>query len=180
MLQIEIPESEFYDERLEEFITTKATVLRLEHSLVSVSKWESKWRKPFLDPRNKKTEEEAVDYVRCMTLNQQVDPKLYLALTPENMEAINKYINEEQTATWFSNEDKPPNRDIVTSELIYYWMCAAQIPWEAQKWHLSRLLTLIRIASIKNAPEKKMSKSQILSRNRALNAARRKKYHTKG
>ena len=179
MLQITIPEIEMYDELNEEFIEIPETVLRLEHSLVSVSKWEAKWKKPFLDQKPK-TDAETRDYVRCITLTQNVDTKVYLGLGHDQMEQINQYINTEQTATWFSKDAKPPSREIVTSELLYYVMCAYQIPWEAQKWHLSRLLTLIRIASIKNQPEKKMPKNAVLSRNRALNAARRKKHHTKG
>lgn len=181
MLEVEIPGIEFFDEANEEFIETAPVTLRLEHSLVSISKWEAKWRKPFLDRGKIKTDEMARDYVKCMTLNQHVDPKVYSAITPQVMSQINDYINLEMTATWFNEEgNKPPSREIVTSELIYYWMTAYQIPWEAQKWHLSRLMTLIRIANIKNAPEKKMSKNAVMSRNRALNAARRKKHHSKG
>lgn len=180
MLLIEVPETEFFDENAEEFVYVKGVTLRLEHSLISVSKWETKWRKPFLS-RNAMTDEQTRDYIRCMTLNQQVDPKIYTALTPAMIEKVNEYINANLTATWFTEvENKPPSREVVTSELIYYWMCAYQIPWEAQKWHLSRLMTLIRIANIKNAPEKKMPKNAIMSRNRALNAARRAKHHTKG
>ena len=180
MLQVEVPAVEFYDEAREEFVSSDAVVLRLEHSLVSVSKWESKWKKPFL-VKDPKTDEEARDYVRCMTLNQHVDPNVYYALDAKQMQEINDYINAELTATWFSDANsKPPSREVVTSELLYYYMVGYQIPWEAQKWHLSRLLVLIRIATIKNQPEKKMSKNAVMSRNRALNAARRKKHHTKG
>ena len=179
MLQIEIPSVELYDDISEEFFSIKGTSLRLEHSLVSISKWEAKWKKPFLNERELKTTEQSIDYVRCMTLNQNVNPKVYYGLTKGNMDEINNYINSDMTATWF-NESKTTSREIVTSELIYYWMVAYNIPWEAQKWHLSRLLTLIRICNIKNAPPKKMSKSAILRQNKQLNQARRKALHSRG
>lgn len=180
MLKIEIPSAELYDEDREEFITVKKTTLRLEHSLVSVSKWESTWKKPFLDGKNKKTPEETIDYIRCMTLDQNVDPNVYLAIPSSEIEKINAYISDEKTATWFNEPNKSPSHEIVTSELIYYWMTAYQIPFECQKWHLSRLMALIRICNIKNAPDKKMSKSSILAKNKQINAARRKAMHTKG
>ena len=181
MLQIVVPGKEMINEDTYEFISTKETVLRLEHSLVSISKWESKWKKPFLDNKTKKTYEESIDYIRCMTLNQNIDPLIYYNLTADNFKKINEYIDSERTATWFREDSvKKPNFEIVTSELIYYWMTAHNIPFECQKWHLSRLLTLIRICNIKNSSEKKMSKAATLSRNRSLNAARRKAMHTKG
>lgn len=181
MLQIEIPDQEFFDERTSEFVTIKGTTLRLEHSLVSVAKWETKWKKAFLDPRRKATYEESIDYVRCMTLNQNVNPDVYRGITAEQFGKINEYINSELTATTFSNIRGGNSRQVVTSELVYYWMVAYQIPFECQKWHLSRLLTLIQICNIKNDPHpKKMSKNAILKQNASLNAARRAKLHTKG
>ena len=180
MLLLEIPETEFYDEVNNEFIYTDPIVLRLEHSLVSISKWETKWRKPFLT-KTPKTDAETRDYIRCMTLNQHVDQKVYRSLTADMIKKVNDYINLELTATTFSDNKKViPSREVVTSEVIYYMMCAYQIPWEAQKWHLSRLLTLIRIANIKNSPDKKMSKSEIMRRNRELNEARKKRLGTRG
>lgn len=179
MLRIEIPATELYDEEKEEFITIKKTSLRLEHSLVSVSKWEMKWKKPFLDKNTKLTTKQSLDYLRCMTLDQNVDPMVYYGVNSEIMEQVNEYIGSELTATWFSNTERPSN-EVVTSELIYYMMVAYNIPWEAQKWHLSRLLTLIRICNVKNAPPKKMSKNEILRRNRELNEQRRKRLHSKG
>ena len=179
MLTITIPGVELWDERTSEFVTTKEQTLHLEHSLVSVSKWESKWCKPFLS-KEQKTFEESADYVRCMTITQNVDPNVYKCLTDENMRQVNAYIEAPMTATTFSNDKKAPNREIVTSELIYYWMIASQIPSEYQKWHLNRLLTLINVCNIKNTPSKKMSKKDIMSRNRALNEARRKRLNTKG
>ena len=180
MLQITVPERELWDEINEEFISIKETTLQLEHSLVSLSKWESKWCKPFLTAQDK-TMEETIDYVKCMTLTQKVNPVVYRCLTNENMEAINQYITSPMTATTF-NEDKngKRNREQVTAEIIYYWMIALNIPFECQKWHLNRLLTLIRVCNIKNQPPKKMSRQEIMSRNAALNAARRKRLNSKG
>lgn len=180
MLQITIPSTEFWDEQKEEFVYTKEKTLQLEHSLVSISKWESKWNKSFLSSKEKTTEE-IIDYIRCMTITQNVDPEIYTRLSNRTIQQIYDYINAPMTATVFSDTGrKGGNRDIITSELIYYWMIALNIPFECQKWHLNRLLTLIRVCEIKNAPPKKMSKRETMSRNAALNAARRKKYNTKG
>lgn len=180
MLKIVVPAGEMYDEKKEEFISIKEQTLQLEHSLVSLSKWESKWHKPFLD-KKEKTFEETIDYIRCMTLTQNVDPKVYNFLTRENVEEINKYIENPMTATTFSdNANGKNNREIVTSELVYYWMIALNIPFECQKWHLNRLITLVRVCNVKNQPPKKMSKREIMNRNAALNAARRKQLNSKG
>lgn len=180
MLTITIPATEMWDEKNEKFIDIKECRLQLEHSLVSLSKWESKWCKPFLFT-NDKTAEEIMDYVRCMTLTTNVSPEVYYGLTSENIKAINSYIEAPMTATHFGSEQNGSGkREVVTSELIYYWMIALNIPFECQKWHLNRLLTLIRICNIKNQPAKKMSRKEIMSRNAALNAARRKQLGTKG
>jgi hypothetical protein len=180
MLQITIPAVELWDERKLEFVYTKEQPLCLEHSLVSVSKWESKWQKPFLSKEDM-TWEETVDYIKCMTLTQNVDPKVYNYLTNKNMDQINEYINSSMTATWFSEDKKSKsNNEAITNELIYYWMIALNIPIKCEKWHLNRLLTLIRVCSVKNQPPKKMSKRELMSRNRALNAARRKQLNSKG
>lgn len=181
MLQIKIPLSqEGWDEQKQEFVEPKVQVLQLEHSLVSLSKWESKWCKPFLSKSNK-TSEEILDYIKCMTVTQNVKPEVYDHLTRENIDQINAYIEAPMTATTFTDDKTGKNsREIVTSELIYYWMIALQIPPEYQKWHLNRLLTLIRVCNVKNAPPKKMSKRDIMSRNAQLNAARRKQLNTKG
>ena len=180
MLYITIPSCEMYDESTEEFVYAKEQTLQLEHSLVSLSKWESKWCKPFLSKQDK-TMEETIDYVRCMTVNQISDPTVYSRLTIDNLNSINEYIGSPMTATTFSNTPKGGSSgEQVTSELIYYWMIALNIPFECQKWHLNRLLTLIRVCEVKNQPPKKMSKREIMSRNAALNAARRKKLGTKG
>lgn len=182
MLTIVIPEQDLFDERTNSFIPIRKQKLQLEHSLVSISKWESKWHKPFLG-KDKKTTEETIDYVRCMTITQNVDPIVYLGLTSDNIRDINAYIDNPMTATWFNKDDqkkKNNSGEVVTSELIYYWMIALQIPPEYQKWHLNRLLTLIQVCNIKNQPAKKMRRQDILARNRSLNEARKAKYHTKG
>lgn len=180
MLQITVPGVELWDEGAQEFIYSKEQTLQLEHSLISLSKWESKWCKPYLD-KKEKTYEEIMDYIRCMTLTPNVKPEVYKCLTEDNMKDIENYINAPMTATYIS-EDKHGrgNREIVTSELIYYWMISLQIPIEFQKWHLNRLITLIRVCNIKNAPPKKMGKRAIMNRNTALNAARRKRLNTRG
>lgn len=180
MLRITVPAAEFFDEIREEFVYTKEVTLQLEHSLVSLSKWESKWNKAFLG-KQEKTDEEILDYVRCMTLTQNVDPEVYTRLSAQNYAAINAYIEAPMTATYFS-EDKQSkgNREVVTSELIYYWMISYNIPVEFQKWHLNRLLTLIRVCNIKNSPPKKRSKRDLMRRNAALNAARRNRLGSKG
>lgn len=180
MLRITVPSKEFFDERTEEFINIPEQTLQLEHSLVSVSKWESKWKKPFLEKKDR-TREETLDYIRCMTLTQNVDPLVYRCLSEQNFKEIADYISDPMTATWFSdNGPKKQSREVVTSELIYYWMITAGIPFECQKWPLGRLLTLIKICGIKSKPEKKMGKKDIYSSNRALNAARRKASGSKG
>lgn len=179
MLEIVIPSIELWNEEKQEFVTVKGTTLKLEHSLVSLSKWESKWCKPFLSKEDK-TPEETLDYIKCMTLTQNVDPNVYQCISNENINKIVTYINEPMTATTFREESKGGSREIITAELIYYWMIALTIPFECQKWHLNRLLTLIRVCNIKNQPPKKMSKREIMSRNASLNAARRKQLNSKG
>ena len=183
MLKITIPAcAEQYDEVNNSFLpATKEKTLSLEHSLVSLSKWEAKWHKAYLS-KEPKTTEEFIDYVRCMTLTQNVDPKVYSALSvmPQLLAKVSAYIDESMTATTFPKGNKPPSREIITSEIIYYWMVSYNIPFECQKWHLSRLLTLINVCNVKNAPQKKMSRKELMSRNRALNAARRKRLNTKG
>lgn len=179
MLQITIPKQELFNDKTQEFISTKETTIQLEHSLVSLSKWEAKWNVPFLG-KGEKTIEQTLDYIKCMTITQNVNPLVYSCLTNKNIEDINNYIDAPMTATTFGQSNQPPNREIVTSEVIYYWMIALNIPMECQKWHLNRLLTLIRVCNIKNTPPKKMSRSEIINRNAALNAARRKKLNSKG
>ena len=180
MLQITIPQTELWDESKQEFVSLKEQTLQLEHSLVSLSKWESKWNKSFLSSREK-TYEETIDYIKCMTLTPNVKPEVYRGLTKSNIEQINKYIEAPMTATSFV-EDKRGigSRATITSELIYYWMIALNIPFECQKWHLNRLLTLIRVCEIKSQPPKKMSSREIMNRNSSLNSARKKQLNTRG
>lgn len=180
MLNIVIPAREYFDENTDTFEYFKETRLWLEHSLVSISKWEAKWNKPFLDMKPKTTEE-CLDYMRCMTITQNVDPLVYSRITADIFKKVNAYIEAPMTATWFNDRKKNGgSREIVTSEVIYYWMFSLNIPMECQKWHLNRLLTLIRVMNLKNAPQKKMSKNEIMSRNRALNAQRRQNLKSKG
>ena len=180
MLRITIPATELWDESKEEFINIKEQTLQLEHSLVSLSKWESKWCKPFLS-KQEKTQEQIIDYVRCMTITQNVNPEIYKYLSRDNLKQINDYIDAPMTATWFSEDkNKKGNNNQITSEIIYYWMIAFNIPFECQKWHLNKLMTLIRVCDIKNQPPKKRSQKEIMNRNAALNAARRKRLNSKG
>lgn len=181
MLRIIIPKSESYDETNNRFIEYPEKELRLEHSLISISKWESKWKKPFLG-KEEMTTEETLDYIKCMTITQNVEPSVYSRLSIKNIEDIKAYINDPMTATWFSKttSNTPGNNSVITSEIIYWQMIALQIPSEYQTWHLNRLLTLIRICAEKNKPDKKMSKSALAKRNRSLNAARRAKLGSRG
>lgn len=186
MLLITVPakeEGELWDEKKQEFIPIKSEkerVLQLEHSLVSLSKWESKWHKAFLT-KEEKTYEETIDYIKCMTLNHNVPDEVYYRLTEENVDSIKKYIEDPMTATVFPNEKKQVGpKETITSDLIYYWMVSLNIPFECQKWHINRLLTLVRVCNLKNQPPKKMSKNALAQRNHALNAARRKRLHTSG
>lgn len=170
-----------WDEEKEEFFACSETTIELEHSLVSISKWESKWHKPFLSKGRYRTNAETRDYIRCMSLTDNVDPEVFSRLTNENIKQVIEYIDNPMTATTI-HEPKTGkrSREIVTSELIYYWMVALNIPFECQYWHLNRLLTLVRVCNVKNQDPKKMSKRDIYSSNAALNAARRKQMHTKG
>jgi len=179
MLEIDISETEMWDESSEQFIRVRPQKLVLEHSLISLNKWESKYMKPFLN--SEKSGEELLDYIKCMTMTPNIDDSVYRCLTSDDIIKINDYINHPMTATTFHDQGKRGGGEkVVTAELIYYWMIALQIPFECQKWHLNKLLTLIRVCNIKSQPPKKMSKNQIMSRNQALNKARRAKLNSKG
>lgn len=180
MIKILVPPTEQWDESKQEFVQSKGGTLVLEHSLISISKWEAKWKKPFLSRENK-TVEEIKDYIKCMTINQ-VPEDIYSFLTQDNVDAIQLYIQDSMTATWFrdDNHRAGSSREQITSELVYYWMIAYNIPFDCEKWHLNRLLTLIRVCNVKSQPEKKRSRKDILSSNAALNAARKKRYGTRG
>ena len=179
MLRLETPSVEIYDEKTGLFATTKKQIISLEHSLVSVSKWESKWKKPFLT-KGAKTREETIDYVRCMVVTPNVDSATITVLANRYMGDIFEYIESEMTATKLRNDTQTTSREIITSEVIYYWMVAFNIPFECEKWHLNRLLTLINVCNIKSSPPKKMSAKDIASRNRELNEARKRKLQTGG
>lgn len=179
MLQLKIKTAEGFDEATSRFVSAEVEVLELEHSLVSLSKWESKWEIPFLGDKPK-TNEQVLDYVIMMFSGTEFSEKLLTKLSDENIREINAYINAKMTATWFREEKQQNTGEIVTSELIYYWMIALGIPFECQHWHLNRLLTLIKVCNVKNAPKKKLSRDEAMSRQRDLNAQRRRELHTKG
>lgn len=182
MKTITIPEIELFDEETETFFYMKETTLVIEHSLVSISKWESKYLKPFLS-QTPKTREETLDYIRIMTITKNIDPEIYKYIPDNILAEVDEYINAPMTATTFTDNKKQHvnKREIITSEIIYYWMIQSNIPIEVcQKWHLNRLLALIKVCSIKNGPQKKMSNREILRNNSSLNAARKAKMHTKG
>ena len=180
MLTILVPETELYDEKKNEFIQIKEQTLVLEHSLVSIAKWESKWKKSYLSSVNK-SYDETIDYIKCMTITKNVNPLIYKSLNKEALSAIEKYINDPMTATYFYDKDeRPSGPNIVTAEVVYYWMIALNIPMECQKWHFNRLITLIKVCNIKSNPGKKMSRREIITRNQALNEERKRKYNTRG
>lgn len=181
MLHIDIPSVEVYDEVNNEFKIRKGASIAMEHSLLSLSKWESKWHKPFLTDYEKSFEE-TIDYYRCMTITQNVDPNVYYNINGSISRRIEAYMSDSMTATTFNN--LPPNGSnsdgFITAEIIYYWMISLGIPFECQKWHLNRLMTLIRVVSAKNAPAKKIPKEELLERQRRLNAERKAKFKTSG
>lgn len=182
MLQVTIPSVELYDEINNEFVVIEGRTLMLEHSLVSLSKWESRWCKPFLS-KEQMTEEESIDYIRCMTITQNVPPEVYTYIPNSIVQEVSEYIAKPMTATWFSEESKrgrKNNSKQVTAELIYHWMFALNIPVKFEKWHLNRLLTLIRVCDLENNPPKNKSRRSILSENAALNMARRQRLKSKG
>jgi hypothetical protein len=180
MLRITVPASDVWDETNEEFVKLKEHSLCLEHSLVSLSKWEATWCKSFLHTKDF-TYEQFIDYIKCMTITQNVSDDVYLRLTNDNVNRIRDYINAPMTATTFSKTPRGGrNNEIVTSELIYYWMIVHNIPKECEKWHLNRLMTLIQVCNVKNSKPKKMSRKQLMSRNAQLNAARREQFNTNG
>ena len=179
MLILQVAGVESFDDDTQEFIAQGGTILELEHSLVSLSKWESLHEKPFLG-KESKTSEEILSYIKCMTLNK-VPREIFLKLNEENIQEIGDYIEAKMTATWFNEQPgEPPSREVITSELVYYWMTMFNIPFECEHWHLNRLFTLIRICNVKQAPPKKMSRAEIAQRNRELNAQRKAQLGTTG
>ena len=179
MLTIRVGAVEAFDDSTQEFVATGGTPIQLEHSLASLSKWESEFEKPFLST-NEKTLDELTFYIKVMTLTPDVPDELYYKLSEKNIEEINAYINKKMTATWFSAATPETTKEIVTAELIYYWMTAFQIPFECQYWHLNRLFTLIRVCSMKHEKPKKMSRAEVARRNRELNEQRKAQLGTRG
>jgi hypothetical protein len=179
MLKIIVGGTDMFDDSSQQFIKQGGTTLELEHSLVSLSKWESEFEKPFLG-RTEKTVDEILAYIKAMVLNK-VPEGIFSELSEENFSEINNYIEAKMTATWFHEAPgAPASRDVITAELIYYWMITFQIPLECERWHLNRLFTLIRVCNIKQAKPKKMSRSEIAARNRELNTRRKEQLGTRG
>lgn len=180
MLTIIVPGIEFFDEEEQEFIEFEETILELEHSLISLSKWESKWEKPFLTDETK-SNEEALSYIECMVVTPEFPPGVISRLSSENLDLVNDYIGAKMTATWFNDSgNAPKNRETITAELIYYWMTVFNIPFECEKWHLSRLFTLIRVCNAKNEKPKDRSPAEIAAERRRLNELRKRELGTTG
>jgi len=181
LLLLKIPKSEYYDEAKNEFVTINEQTLKLEHSLISISKWESKYCKPFLS-KEPKTVEETLYYIECMNTNSRSDPNIYLCINNDMMDEINKYIEAPMTATTVNYPGRGRGKqEQLTSELIYYYMIEAGVPIELEKWHLNRLLILLQVIGIKrDTHSKKMPKGQVMRNNASLNAARRRAMHSKG
>lgn len=182
MLKLHVPEREWFDDATQQFYQFKSYDLMLEHSLLSLSKWEAKWKKPFLDDSSQRTDAEFLDYIRCMTINQGVDQMAYYNLTADLIDQIRKYIEDPMTATTVRRRQnkRPGAKKIVTSELIYSWMIHYGIPFECQKWHLNRLMMLIEVCGVESGGQGKMSKAEIMKENAAINAMRKAKHNTKG
>lgn len=180
-ITVMIPDQELFDQKINRFLTVKGRKLSFEHSLLSISKWESIWHKPYLST-DKKTDEETYSYLACMCLDKDVNPLLFRIMDRESIQKIVSYIDNPMTATTFrEDENKKNKREIITNEIVYYWMTELNIPFDpCQKWHFNHLMTLIKVASIKKQPPKKMGKKEWASQRAALNAQRRAKYHTSG
>lgn len=179
MLSISIPLEEGFNSETDEFEVIREFKLELEHSLVSLSKWEQIHEKPFLGSKDL-TAEEMFDYIKVMSLLPEVPEEVWTHLTDQNVTEISEYINKKMTATWFSDTPGNGSRETITAELIYYWMFSFGIPKECENWHLSKLFTQIRVHSVKNAPEKKMTRAERFAQQRRLNEQRRAAAGSKG
>ncbi len=179
MLTLTVPMKEYFNDATSEFVTVPGRTLRLEHSLVSVSKWESKWEKPFLS-REPMSRAESLDYIRCMTLDEDVDPRVYWALDADMVKQIERYIEAPMTATKIEETHPGSGGSVLTAEVIYYYMVALHIPFSCESWHLNRLLTLIRVCNEKNRPAKPMTQREIMQQNRKLNEKRRRALRSRG
>ena len=187
MIQIVVPKSEVFDNTNQIFRrVTKETTLQLEHSLISLQKWEARWHTPFLVKKGK-TLEQTIDYIRCMCLTPNVKEDVFYCIPKSEMTRIANYIDDPMTATTVTTRGKGPGpkkkNKIVTAEVIYYWMISLNIPNEYRKWHLNQLLMLIRVINAENAsndPNNKRKKHEVLADYRAINEANKKRFNTKG
>lgn len=179
MLELTIPTTKMFNEQTGEITVLGGGTIKLEHSLAAISKWEAIVKKPFLEQESM-TAQQLLLYIKCMS-EDTIDDKILAGITDKNIEDISDYISDSMTATWFKEDHKKTGgKRIVTSELIYYWMATVGIPFECDKWHFNRLMTLIRIAGEEQKPSEKMDKKALAKRNRSLNAARRAKMHSRG
>jgi hypothetical protein len=176
-LQIIIPKQECFNNKTQEFFTFPETKISIEHSLISISRWETKYHKPFLEKMTKKTPEEIIDYIKFMSISKPITDEMISLMTKKDFAEIQEYMSNPSTATTFPNDEKNHNTtgEYISSELIYYWMTVYQIPFECEKWHINRLLTLIKICNRKNQPAKKMNGRELRNKFRATNKARRAK-----
>lgn len=180
MLRITIFGDEFFDETAEQFIYPDAVELEFEHSLVSLSKWESKFEKPFLSETSK-TAEEILAYIEAMIITPNCPPGVLGKLSQANLDEIHAYIESKQTGTTFRDTGKDRGKaEPISAELIYYWMVGFNVPFECQHWHLNRLFSLLRVCSIKQSKPTKMSKSEMAASRRALNQRRLNELNTNG
>lgn len=179
MLRLEVPMAESFDSAKNEFVASTVFVLELEHSLASLSKWEAKFEKAFLG-KQEKSVEEVIEYIRIMVQTPDVPEEVFGHFSPENMSAINDYINAKMTATTINEVPGRSSQEVITAELIYYWMIALNVPFECQHWHLNKLIMLIRVCNVKNKPPRKMSKGEAMRRQRETNAMRRASLGTRG
>lgn len=185
MITITVPKREVFDSRTGIFYRVeKETTLQLEHSLISLQKWESKWHKPFLYVKGERTTDEMVDYIRCMCLTPNVKEDVFYCIPADQIDKVSEYIKDPMTATWFREDKKKgpisKKREIITAEIIYYWMISLNIPSEYRKWHLNQLLTLIRVINVKNTPPKKKSRRELLEEQMKINEENKKRFNTKG